>query len=254
MLPSFLHSTYKQYKENTSYVADWLAQTAKSRGYALLRPGSTTTAPKLIPKKVIKNKKTALQAEQAREAREVQLEPYAIPTEELLPLAQYISECNKPPVIIPGSVLSTIARTIKARQRTNDYYTEVGSNTDESDGHAYFIRTLESIFKLLKPVDSPQMKPQHRRGGGQSDAPFREKSRGPLDVNLSILDLEDPESPDLESFDRPTPDHRPPPADGHRPLFSVEPMTEEEKAKFAVQCLLYDIRRIVAHVSGLWEL
>jgi hypothetical protein len=32
-LGSYIYSTYKQYKEDTAYVATWLAETAKACGY-----------------------------------------------------------------------------------------------------------------------------------------------------------------------------------------------------------------------------
>lgn len=70
----------------------------------------TTSAPKLVPIKKIKHKKKALEAEQARHA---QAKPYLVSTEELLSLAQYVAKCDRPPIVIPASILSAVKRTIK---------------------------------------------------------------------------------------------------------------------------------------------
>ena len=246
MLPSFLYSTYTQYKEDTSYVVNWLAQTAKSRGYAFPQSTSTTTTPKLIPKKVIKNKKKALQAEQDRQAQQ---KPYTIPTKELLSLAQYISKCDNPPVKVPNSVISTIVRTVKARQCTNDYYTAAEPSTDDSDGHAPFIDTLKSIHKLLSSIEKPST--EHKRGDDKAGAVAQKTPKASSDMDLNALSIADSDSNPSE---RSCADDRPPVTSQQPPRFSVEPMKEQEKLQFATKCLFLDIRRIITHVTMIWGL
>src|SRR5947209_16705379 len=114
MSPSFFHTSYKQYKDDTNRVASWLATTAKRCGYPSDILTSTVvkkdaqTAPKLKGRarklardaaKAAPPKKPAEQSKDETEAKKV----YTIARKDFVTLADFIATSNKPPVQVPAA-------------------------------------------------------------------------------------------------------------------------------------------------------
>ena len=111
MLPSFLYSTYKRYKEDTAYVAQWIAETAKACGFQ--SPMFEDPAPPKVKKAKAKNYKKAVRdaTRRAAASRRNQI----IPTKDFIPLAQHIANFDNPPVHVPGAFIKAVKRAIGAR-------------------------------------------------------------------------------------------------------------------------------------------
>ena len=234
MLTPSLHSTYLQYKQDTKFLATYLVQTAKGRGYS--------SKESTVPTSSEKNAKT-----------------YPLSTDELLTLAQYLAECEKPPIVIASSFVSTIKRTIKARQLTSTCYVKNASDVDKKDGHRYFINMLQTILELLGPKVPVLLPPSPKVMNDpvpsiRSHIPT-ERTSEDSDLDSLVSKLEDVE---LEVLlpDAPKKQQAQPKIVKEDEIdeFTADDMKEEEKCLFALRCFLQDVHAIAAYVSQLWSL
>ena len=133
MSPSFFHTSYKQYKDDTNHVASWLATTAKRCGYPsdLLTSAAAKkdaqTAPKLKGRarklardaaKAAPSKQPGLQSEDEARAKKV----YTIARKDFVAWADFIASYNKPPVQVPAALLTLLNRAIALRKRHARWY------------------------------------------------------------------------------------------------------------------------------------
>src|SRR5271155_152462 len=157
MLPSFLYSTYKQYKEDTAYIATWLARTAKACGstsslFHAVKAAPVVTAKKPKPGKAKNKKKAARDAARRIPADQREQKQHIIPLKEFVPLAQDVANFDNPPIEVPQRFVRTAERCIQARERSGAYFNTFESgHSEDTDGHLYFINILKSVFDILKP-------------------------------------------------------------------------------------------------------
>lgn len=213
--------------EDTNYVANWLAQTARRCGYPIASPASALVTSS-DPGWKVKGKSKAPPLKRR------------LPLEKYIPLSYHIAQ-HQPPVEIPISFVNTVKRTIKARQLTSHHYNGTAP-PPKSDGHAYFVSVLESVLDILKPTFSAQ----------QLDARMTRPAVTTSVTNaFSTLKVE-------QSSEEPLPT----PAVDTKPLssapvvveFEAEPMKKEEADDFALLCMMNDIDNIMKYVKRLWQL
>jgi hypothetical protein len=223
MLPKFLFPTYKQYKEDTQSIANWLAETARSYGY--------DTAEQ-TPRE--KSKSTS----KPKTRRQVH-EQYIPRVKDYLILANYIASHLKQPTLVPPAFLNTVQRVIAARKKSNDYFRNVLKDVGDTNGHTYFIGILEEVVTILKPhsSESPKM------DVGEVEA----KEIPSLENKFETLDIEEPSD---EFLNAPAI-----PAEAGTPTikYEAEPMKGKAELCFAAFTLLSDVNQILEYLQGLWS-
>lgn len=170
MLPEFLTSSYKRYKEDTSVFTTWLSQTAKACGYRpSTKPNTAPTATANIskgPRLKGKERKLAKEAAKAKGNGKLPVpstddEPasvkYTVTTEEILKQATMIVDSGKC-ISMPRDVQKVADRAIQARQRCADWFQQAGGENDSAtDGHGHFIQVLKKVFHMLKADDGERV-------------------------------------------------------------------------------------------------
>ncbi|KAF3054003.1 hypothetical protein E8E11_006452 [Didymella keratinophila] len=132
-LPKNLLSTYQKYKNHTDSIAQWLATTAKARGY-------------ISPKS--KGSGKSAKAPQGRPT-------YTILAKEWTPMAEFIAALVNPPVIIPSKLAALLDITILLRQSYSEDVTEILADSpdqDSNDRHAFFLVILKNVRNVLTPL------------------------------------------------------------------------------------------------------
>ncbi|KAL5043742.1 hypothetical protein BDW71DRAFT_114154 [Aspergillus fruticulosus] len=149
---------YWQYKEDTDFVARWLADTAKRCGYpdSLRIPTSPAKSSVTPPEYQKPTKLEGKAREQAKEESESELPQPATPTykighEDFINLARFVSEYTKCRVPVPADFFTAIDRAIRLRKEHNSMYT---SFDDISARHGHFIGILECVREILTPLDN----------------------------------------------------------------------------------------------------
>jgi hypothetical protein len=101
-----LFTSYRRYKEDTDYIACWLATTAKRCGFVTTQGGPQKPVEK--PKKLKGRARTLARRHAAANADNhkstTPSATYTIAIKDFLPMAQYISSFSKPPVKVPKSL------------------------------------------------------------------------------------------------------------------------------------------------------
>ena len=232
MLPPFLYSTYKQYKWDNNYLANWLAQTARSCGSPLV-PSTNFSAP---------SKKKGKNNRKPKPSTTLQPPPkQAIVLKLYVPLAQHIVQ-HQPSVIIPTSLLSTIKRAIKARQEISKSYTEEDARSSHS-GHAHFVSVLEQVLDVLKsrfPTPPPARDPSNKSTREDDFA-----------TTFSALKVEQPRDQQTASKSPATEPAVEEPVKLEE--FEAEPVHDALKDQFVVACLMNDVARILDYVRDVWQ-
>jgi hypothetical protein len=135
MLPSFLQGTYAIYKEDTDYVASWLASTARRCGYSLDLLSNVAwevSAQKVSKKKKKKNSKAPTLVDtlttQGQSSATTLATPviYTIAVKDFVTLAEYIVAFQEPPVEVPFSFVSVLDRAIALRRKHNSWFSDAG--------------------------------------------------------------------------------------------------------------------------------
>lgn len=90
---------------------------------------------------------------------------YRITTTDFICLAKFISKANKPRIKVPNHFVLQLRQAIKTRKSHQAWYESRCTGTAESMasdcGHAFFIRTLESVMEILRPI-MPEASPHVR--------------------------------------------------------------------------------------------
>lgn len=262
MLPSVLQSSYKTYKEDTSYIATWLANTAKQCGYSAdlldrndaVNSSKATQAPTRLKGKARKKAKDAATAGVPSSSTatispattESSAPTYAIKIKDFISLAEYVVGSTKPLVSVPGSLVKALNRAIALRK---DY----GSGSEESiapdESHAHFLGVLEKTREILKPRSPTEMvndrltRPISEHGSGDS-------KNDEILNRFQGLGLEEPsqqfiDAPDVKPALR---------SDTERmPKYEVEPGKSRMEEYLATHCFLQDVRHIRGFVCALWK-
>ncbi|KAK0666605.1 hypothetical protein QBC41DRAFT_397761 [Cercophora samala] len=222
MLPLSLLSTYRQYKQDTDFVASWLATTAKSYGYPsdLLNPApSSSNAPS---HNVVK---------------------YTIALKDFIPLAEWISS-RKPPVLVPDVFATVINRVIKVRSEFPDQLNEHGGNIDleSDDRHSFFVGILEKVRDVLRtrmPTTAAETMPQPKADTDK------------LTNLFDMLKVYEP-SEGLDTPTVPEPSTRKPSSEP-QVVYEAEQRTSLEDALVAYTMLMNDLSKIRARISWIWS-
>ena len=260
MLPKFLKSSFKQYKEDSDAVATWLATTAQKCGYAkdllFKEDQSSQKAPKLRGRA----RKLARDAAKAGAPQPSLAQPskgYLISVDDFISLAEWITKTT-PRIEVPASFNSVLNRAITVRKRHHSYWygqTEQNKADPElrkaNEGHGYFIGVLEKVREVLRPrmptdviKDSLAQSTATRRA---SDADTSSNI-----VNLfHNLDLEDTVIPS----DNDDPSRESASAEHPKVEWTTKQSTESEleEVYFAVHCLFNDFHNLRHYIQAVWK-
>lgn len=260
MLPSFLESSWKTYKEDTNTVADWLAIKAKQCGYPADLLDHTNRPPQAEPSKRLKGsaRKKAKDAAKAQgvpaKTSEASATPppksnYIIKVKEFTTLAEFIAVSNKPAVQIPRSLVNALNRAIDLRRKHHEHSLVNGEKSakashNANEGHSYFLGILERTREILKPRMSSDMVE------GFICKPNAEpKSQVPSELGNKFKDL-DIQEPSQAFVD--APNVVPAPRAAAEPHYEAERLHNFEEQYIAAHCLLEDVKNIRRFLRTLW--
>lgn len=263
MLPSVLQSSYKTYKEDTNYIATWLANTAKQCGYSadLLHPGDAvksakaTQAPTRLKGKARKKAKEATQGglpssstspTSTGEASDPSAPTYVIKIKDFISLAEYIAGTTKPLIQVPGSLVKALDHAITLRR---DHGSESEASAAPDEKHAHFLGVLEKTREILKSR-SPTELVDDRLAKPASDGETAEATQEEIRNRFGGLDLEEPSQDFLDA-----PNVEPSPKTDSKPLPNYEVEAEQSKVEeyLAAHCFLQDVRNIRRFICALWQ-
>jgi hypothetical protein len=255
MSPSFFHTSYKQYKDDTNHIASWLATTAKRCGYSSDLLTSTAakndaqTAPKLKGRarklardaaKAAPSKQPALQSKDEARAKKV----YIIARKDFVTLADFIASYNKPSVQVPAALLALLNRAIALRKRHAQWYSHDLSdeNLKSNATHDHFVGVLEKVRDTLKP-----------RSHSRAPTPSTEiQDDYAAASNLfDSLKIEEP-SGGLSSTPTPTETLQDERRESEEQFVAEEVKTAQERY-LAAHCLFHDIAKIREFVGKIWS-
>lgn len=255
MLPNFLYSTYKKYKDDTSIFIKWLADTAKKCGHAVKETteskseGTSAKTPRLTgkarkqAKQESSNKPDHVAPNVPKESR------HLVDYEDLLPSAKAIANFKDPTVKIPSEIIRAALRAVSARNRFTAYFrskTKAGENemARDNDRHSYFIALMEEVLLTLQPCFAVS--------AGDATGEDRQPSSTleDLENRFAILEVEEPveqEGDDAMGSAALSPT---------QPIYDLEiPKVEkdmEEEKLFAIFCLFEDLGRLRTYLSRVW--
>ena len=273
MLPGFLQSTYKTYKEDTNAVASWLAVKAKQCGYSadlLTHTGGKSAQAKQAAKSQRLKGKARKEAKQAAQAQGAKAAPssaqgaqsgpvYVIGTKDFISLAEYIVAFTKPVVEVPTSLVKVLDRAIKLRKGHNDWSRETKATGKAADRlksdetHSYFLGILEQTREILRPrmladvTDDALSKPPADLSvaSEQTDAASHKIAHNRFD-NLEF------EEPSQQFLDAPGAVRAAGADPEKEPRFEAENLQTPEEKYLAVHCMFQDIRYIRSFLRKLW--
>ncbi|KAF2120926.1 hypothetical protein BDV96DRAFT_595324 [Lophiotrema nucula] len=145
-----LPSSYRQYKEDTEYVAGWLAEKSAQIGYKLKAPQGHPESSKRLKGKA---RKIARETTNLRSG--VLITPkYIINRSDFVPMAKLIAKQLKPSRI-PGSLNVIFNRAIEKRRKVSElFHSSPDGNASVNASnrrHLHFIGILEEAFESLWP-------------------------------------------------------------------------------------------------------
>lgn len=263
MLPPFLKSSYKTYKEDTNAVASWLALTAKQCGYPVdllstaKEPDSRATQASSgrLKGKARKAAKDAAQKEPGRSTSSASAKPprYIIKIKEFVTLAEYVSSQEIPPVRVPHVLARTLHRAISLRKKHGELKQDAAVSSSHSDDtHGHFLGVLERVMEILKRrmpsslIDDTLTRPASDVSSQSQD----QGDAGGLGNMFGGMDIEEPSQAFLDAPDIRR-EAKKDPRDG--PTFEVESDASEEEEFMALHCLFQDIKQIRSWVKQLWR-
>lgn len=187
MLPDFLSSSYRQYKDDTSAFTTWLGRAAEACGYkpktqakkvsetvggqtALLptppagvpysqapqAPAAPATSQRLkgTARKLAKQAQTSAPASTAAEPpapESVKTVKYNLSTKELIAQIDAVHQAKR--MWMPSGITTLLDRAIKARQRCSEWYEKLGAGhrgaVFDNGGHRHFIDLLQDAMAKL---------------------------------------------------------------------------------------------------------
>ncbi|KAL8987832.1 MAG: hypothetical protein Q9169_008646, partial [Polycauliona sp. 2 TL-2023] len=161
MLPLFLQSAYRTYKEDTTVIATWLAVTAKRCGYPadLITHGSAATQSPAasqppgrlngrVPKLAESSTGThSLESKDGTTTASQQV--YNIKARDFISLANFITGKSRSKV--PEVLIQSLTRAIALRRRYGRYSQEQGGETESDETQTHFMGVLEHTLEILKP-------------------------------------------------------------------------------------------------------
>ncbi|KAL9003821.1 MAG: hypothetical protein Q9188_003322 [Gyalolechia gomerana] len=265
MLPDFLQSNFKRYKQDTDTVATWLAVKARQHGYPVDQLSGTDSAKPSATSKRLKGKAR-------KQAKEAASQPgrapaadvfsaksrYTIKIKDFVALAEFIAGYTNPIVQVPVELVKALNRAIDLRAQHNDWSRQTKAEEDQearvaADAtHSYFLGVLDRVREVLKPRMPAET-------GNESLPQFVEGTRVPgsleaedLEDFTNVFDMLDLEEPSQAFLDAPGVSHKPKaekPAEG---LYEAETDQSREEKYLASHCLFQDVRNIRSFIRQLW--
>ncbi|KAF9878649.1 ank-repeat protein mbp1 [Colletotrichum karsti] len=252
MIPGPLKSVYRQYKEDTNYVASWLATTAKACGYpsdllsetTLVTENATTTdststksasserrpkGNKGRGKKKKPNRATNPTGSQTTEPQDAGPRKYIVAVKEFLPLAQFISTSKAK---VPVSFVAALNGVIAVRSEFTAKLSAHGSKTNlHSDlSHAHFVGVLDEVREVLRP----QMTPEAAQASNEKSDNLKNRFEG--------LSIDEPSEAFLNAPDVARP----------QVVYEAESTMSERDAVFFLGLVLQDLVQIRLSIKGIW--
>lgn len=264
MLPPFLKSSYKTYKDDTNAVASWLATTARQCGYLVdlvstADSSTVTQATGRLKGKARKEAKKALQSEPGQStsngsaSASARSPRHIIKIKDFTTLAEVISSYKKPPVRVPHFLTTRLLRAINLRKQHAVEKQDTGELLPGSgESHGYFLGILERVMEILKPrmssslIDDPLTRPESDLRSRTQDQEDAEGLRNMFDG----LDVDEPSQTFLDAPDI-KPEVKKEFMDG--PTFEAESVSSMEEEYLALHCLFQDISHIRSLVKQLWQ-
>ncbi|KAB5515016.1 hypothetical protein GE09DRAFT_1264139 [Coniochaeta sp. 2T2.1] len=248
MQPLPLASAYRQYKEDTDFVASWLASTARACCYPadlLATPSapSARAAPSKRPKGKSKKKGTASSRAAAAAETTPAAPKYTVAIKDFITLAEHIA-FREPAATVPSLFSDSINRLIKLRSFIPEgMATQDGSPDYNSPQKPYcFLGVLERVREVLMLNTPPAANPAE-------PAPGTDDSGSLLTTLFAALKVYAPaEIPD--SAPRDSPPAQPTAADVVQ--FEAELQTSFNDATFAFALLCSDLGRIRNKIRWIW--
>lgn len=265
MLPDFLQSNFKRYKQDTDTVATWLAVKARQHGYPVDQlSGTDSTKPSATSKR--------LKGKARKQAKEAPSQPerapaaggfsaksrYTIKIKDFVALAEFIAGYTNPIVQVPVELVKALNRAINLRAQHNDWSRQTKAEEDQearvaADAtHSYFLGVLDRVREVLKPRMPAET-------GNESLPQSVEGTRVPASLEAedledftNLFDMLDLEEPSQAFLDAPGVPHKPKaekPAEG---LYEAETDQSREEKYLASHCLFQDVRNIRSFIRQLW--
>lgn len=251
MLPPFLKGTYAIYKEDTDFVASWLASNAKNCGYPLnLLSNVAGRLSRQETRKKTKKKKNVAQDNGPSPAHAKPI-TYTIAIKDFVPLAEHIVAFQKPPVRVPSTFVKVLDRAIALRKKHNSWFSDT-SGSSKNNGHTFFLSTLERVRKILKSrmpsdtVDDPLTKIL-------ASTTTKSLDRSHVGNVFAGLSFEDPSDGCLRTASPGDAQSLPVEVDDES-HFQAERLQKAEEQYLAAHCLLADISSIREHIKSLWSM
>lgn len=263
MLPSALFTTFRQYKQDTQTITEWLASTARLCGYQ--PPTVSEKLDTVASKAKSKNKKKKKAATPSTGETNTQSQPaaaptsskeYVVKTNEYVPMAQAITRSDASKVVIPLSVIKTWKSCIAGRSTTSKWYETNTERTDDQDSnitHEHFIEILKRALQILVPVarlqelDRKQFKLEKNKT--VSVQPFVTS-----DNKFAQLEIQDIDESAYEALaDAATSSEDRPKATDKKPKYIPEGPNPFDEWYFALQCFMEDLEILQQQAQTYWE-
>ncbi|KAI1144327.1 hypothetical protein F5Y05DRAFT_418364 [Hypoxylon sp. FL0543] len=266
MLPDFLVSSYRQYKDDTAVFMTWLRAAAEACGYknkakevsataSSEASGSGVKTPASSQRIKGKARKTAKRIPpmgSGNSLDNIAAVKHAVSMRELV--AQVNTICSsKARINMPKSIKGCLKQAIDARQRCSDWYenTEHKKSVYDEGGHRFFIKVLQDAFAKLDVLEERHdtfSKHALKKSTPKDKRTIRIENRF---SHLNIEDVDDsyhPTPTETALATSNTPQHIPDSVN----VFELEEKRAFEDA-FSVFCLFEDLNRVRSKLKGTWE-
>ena len=270
MLPKLLQSSYQTYKEDTDFIAKWLAVKAKQCGYPAdrlsspdpLTPKPQAARPSQRPKGA-KHKKAKKAAQGSSASSKDPSGPaeapkYTIKVKDFVALAECIAQCTQPAIKVPLALAKALNRAIKLRQQHNEQSrgqpgSELSVDVDNSNkSHSYFLGILESTREILQGLMPSEMHSNllsHPPSMASSQPESGTSSETQISNIFENLDIQEPSQ---EFLDAPDVERATSTDAVGEPIYEAEKLCDVEEQYTATHCLFQDIKNLRFFLRQLW--
>ncbi|KAJ5777259.1 hypothetical protein N7520_000505 [Penicillium odoratum] len=236
MLPNFLQSSYRRYKDDTNSFATWLLEAAGKCGY---RPTTLPSTAASHNRGKSKSKNNAVNSNPVQ---------YSASLKDLQIFAEIIAKSS---LAVPEPVLIIAKRAIKLRKEVTSWFLGQGNSDNNNKRHSHFISVLEDIcdsleWKIKKPLNPD--------GQGSPSTPGTSPNAD-IDTfmnKFAVLTVEEPEEHDPNET----------PSTERKELVKVEVIENVEEESddafvshlfFKACCLFQDLQMMRETISQTWS-
>ncbi|KAF2108575.1 hypothetical protein BDV96DRAFT_262247 [Lophiotrema nucula] len=237
-------SIYRQYKEDTAYIAGWLVEKSKECGYQA--DTQKLPVPARLKGRARKIAKAAIDT-----GGVIATAKHGLKVSEFVPMAEAIARYI-PKVRIPAGVGRLFTRAITQRKKVSDWFNSPHSSKADDEinqSHLHFIEVLQRAHKVLQPListsaPSTNESPKRQKPHSQS-VPLRNAFANlTVEETVDIQDNEESHRVDIDISNLPA-------------VNPVSIQQDEEDIEtdffFAIECFLLEILNIRNMLKGLWK-